>query len=381
MNDIRSQIHRWQKISLPLVVFGFILLVVSACLWPGRFFPSYLMAFLFWIGLTLGSFPVLMIHYLVGGSWGTPLRRFLEAALSTLPLMTVLLVPLFFGLNYLYAWTRAEEVARSTILQHKEIYLNEPALVVRMIVIFALWLLLAFPLLRWSRRQDSARNLEPTIRLRTLSGPGLVIYTLATTFAYIDWVMALEPDWYSSIFPVIIIVGQTLSALALGILLSISSRRSVPDFVTSEQLNQLGDLLLSFVVLWAYVSFAQLLIIYAGNLPHEIVWYLHRMRGGWLWIGVGLVACQFAAPFVLLLFRQIKRRGRILGWIAGGLFVMQGVCVFWYVAPTFRPAVSVDWLDPVTFVEVGAAWFLVFSRRLLTYPLLPPIQTARVEAL
>jgi hypothetical protein len=343
---------------------GFGAIAIGLGFAPSRFFPSYLMGFIFWSGITLGCFPLLMIYHLVGGSWGAPLRKFLEAGISTLPLIGIFLIPIVVGSGYLYRWAQPEALAADPILQSKEVYLNFLAFVLRMTVFFIVWGVLALLLLRWSRAAPSA---ETQNRLRRISGGGLVFFGLATSFAYVDWVMALEPDWYSSMFPVIILIGQILGALAFAIVVVRFAGSDEP--VTPDQFNQLGDLLLAFVMLWAYTTFGQIIIIYAGNLPHEIVWYLHRMRGGWLIVSWLLAIFAFIAPFSLLLFRQMKRSPRVLCGLAVGLFVIQALCVFWYVAPSFRPLLSVDWIDPFSFFGFGGAWIAVASHRLIPSPL------------
>jgi len=363
MDDTASRLGIAQRLGAILFCLGFVVAGTSLFFLPARVYPSYLIAFLFWMGLTLGCFPILMIYYLVGGIWGIPVRRFLEAGIATLPLMAGLLVPLLFGFGYLYKWAQPQVLGVDLLLQHKQLYLNPPALIIRMILFFCIWGVLGFRLLRWSRRKRNKTEPKPLTALRRISAPGLVLFGLATSFASIDWVMALEPDWYSSIFPLIILMGQILSALALSIILSrvlvSASKEPTPD-----QLNQLGDLLLAFVMLWAYMSISQIIIIYAGNLPHEITWYLHRMRGGWLSVSWVLAIFAFTVPFLLLLFRQLKRAPAWLSGIAGGLLISQAVCVFWYVAPSFRSSVSLDWIDPFTFLGIGGAWVAIFCRRL-----------------
>jgi hypothetical protein len=375
MNEdhIRARVQSLRKLATPVAIVGLVAAALAAVFWPSRFFPSYLIGFLFWMGITLGSLPFLMIYHLVGGKWGFPLRRIFEAGAGTLPLMAIFTVPIFFGLEHLYEWAKPGAVERNELLRHKQLFLNLPGYSLRVVLAFAVWGVLAFFLLRWSRQQDAAADPGPAIWLRKLSGPGLVAFGLATTFVYIDWIMALEPDWYSSIFPVVILVGQMLCALALAIFLftSIPTGELWEPKETRIQFNHLGNLLLALVLFWTYVSFGQLLIIYAANLPHEIGWYLHRIHGGWLWIGILLALVQFAVPFVVLLFRGVKRSQSGLHWVAGGLLCAQLLANFWYVAPTFRRDVSMDWLDPVTVLAIGAAWLVIFSNRILREPLLP----------
>jgi hypothetical protein len=364
MESASSRLAIAQRVGAISFCAGFVVVVTSLFLAPARTFPSYLMSFLFWLGLTLGCFPVLMISHLVGGIWAVPIRKFLEAGISTLPAMAALLIPLLFGFSHIFCWTQPVALRTAEVLERKEIYLNLPFLVVRTGLFFCILGALAFYLLRSSRRQRERSEPAPTLVLRKISAPGLVLFGLATSFAVVDWVMSLEPDWYSSIFPLIVIIDQVVSVLALSIILTHVLLLG-PNQASTDQLNQLGDLLLAFLMLWAYMSMAEILIIYAGNLPHEINWYLHRMRGGWLPVSWVLGGLTFGLPFFLLLFRQLKRAPGWLSGIAGWLLVMYAVCVFWYVAPTFRPSISLDWPDPFTFLGIGGAWIVVFSRQLI----------------
>jgi hypothetical protein len=364
MESAASRLAMAQRFGAISFCASFVVVVASLFLAPGHTFPSYLMSFLFWLGLTLGCFPVLMISHLVGGIWAIPIRKFLEAGISTLPAMAALLIPLLFGFSYIFRWTQPVDLRTAEVLERKEIYLNLPFLMVRTFLFFCIWGTLAFYLLRWSRRQRERSEPAPTLILRKISAPGLVVFGLATSFAVVDWIMSLEPDWYSSIFPLIVIIDQIVTSLALSIILARALLLG-PNQASADQLNQLGDLLLAFLMLWAYMSMAEILIIYAGNLPHEINWYLHRMRGGWLPVSWVLAGLTFGLPFFLLLFRHLKRDSGWLSGVAGWLLVMYAVCVFWYVAPTFRASMSLDWPDPFTFLGIGSAWILVFSRQLI----------------
>ncbi len=264
---------------------GFVsMAAVAAGAWanPRQFFVSYLVGYVFWIGLSLGCLGVAMMHHLTGGRWGFVTRRLLEAGFMTLPLMMLLFVPLLFGLRRLYPWTRPGAAAAGEILRNKARYLNVPGFCARTVIFMAVWLVLAFCLRRWSLQQDRTTSPGPTIRLRTLSGPGMVIYPITATFAFVDWLMSTEPDWYSTIFPVIILIGQILSAFALATVLLYWVHRDEPfgGVVNRTHFHDLGNLLLAFVVFWTYVTYSQLLIIYSGNLPREINWYLHRIAGG-----------------------------------------------------------------------------------------------------
>src|SRR5581483_5283226 len=266
---------------------------------PQKFFISWLWSFIFWIGLTLGCFNAAMIHYLTGGRWGSSTRRFFEAGFMTLPLMGIFFIPVLFGLHFLYPWARPNEVSGDKILQQKIIYENFPAFLARAIFFFGIWILIATRLRKWSLQQDLMSDVSPTIKMRTLSGPGIVIVPLTITFAFVDWIMSIEPAWFSTIFGVILLAGEILIAVAFVILLLAWFRPFPPlaEIANEKQFHDLGNLLLAFVMFWTYVAFSQFLIIYSGNQPHEIGWYLRRICGNWKFLAGAVVAFHFFVPF------------------------------------------------------------------------------------
>ncbi len=344
----------------------------------GQFFRSYLVGYLFWLGMALGCFGLTMLHHLVGGRWGFATRRFFEAGLATLPLMVALVVPLFFGLHQIYAWANHADVAADPVLQHRHGYLNIPFFIVRMMIWFAIWLWLARALLRRSHAQDRTSDPAPTRQLRTLSAPGLIVYVLSATFAFVDFVLSLEPDWYSTIFLILIVVGQVLAALASGIILLrvFAKREPFAAMLTPTHFHHLGNLLLAFVMLWAYMAFSQLLIIWSGNLPEEISWYLHRCYGGWKTVALLLGVFHFAVPFVLLLSRDLKHRIEWLCGVAGLVLLAHVLDVYWLVMPSFAEnrahiGVHVHWLDFALFIGIGGFWIALFLTNLAKHPLVP----------
>jgi len=315
-----------------------------------------------------------MVHHLTGGRWGYPIRRFFEGAISTLPFLAALFVPLFFGLPQLYPWATAANIAADKVLQHKHAYMNAPLFIVRTIIFFAIWILLARLLIKWSAQQDATRSVEPTKKLRELSGPGLVIYPTTVTFAFVDWVMSMEADWYSTVFPLLICIGQMLSALAFIILLLAwhGPRSSLGEILSKETFHHLGNLLLTFTMLWAYLAYAQLIVIWSGDLPHEISWYLHRIAGGWRVIAFALLIFHFFGPFFLLLFRQTKRRTEFLVAIAVIIFLAHIADVWWVVAPSlYRNGFHASWMAPLAWIGIGGIWLAIFFWRLETRPLVP----------
>jgi hypothetical protein len=283
-----------------------LLLGVSAA----HFYHAYLVGFMFCLGIALGSMAVTMIHHLSGGGWGLVARRPLEAAARTLPLLALAFVPIaIFGLEPLYLWARPDVVAQDPVLQWKRPYLNETFFLARAAFYFAVWLGLSFALNRWSREQDAAgpQPVGSERRFRLLSAGGLLLYGLTITFASIDWVMSLDPHWFSTIFGILFMGAQGLAALAFVIIVLASVRHMPPIAAVLKPLHfhDLGKLMFAFVMLWAYFSFSQFLIVWSGNLPEEIPWYIERMHGVWGVVAVLLILVQFTAPFLLLLSRDL----------------------------------------------------------------------------
>jgi hypothetical protein len=341
---------------------------------PQQFLQSYLMAYMLCLGVTLGSLALGMVHQLSGGAWGVVLRRPIGAASRVLPVLTALFLPIAIGMRSLYSWTDPAFVARSEVLQHKHLYLNLPFFFVRAAVYFAAWNAIAYYLNAWSLEQDRSPDPRIARRMQRLSGGGLVAYGITITFASFDWLMSLEPDWFSTMYGVLIIGGQGLSAMAfLIVIVAWLSRRAPLDrIVVAAHFHDLGNLLLAFVMLWAYFSFSQYLIIWAGNLPLEISWYQHRVDTGWSIIGIALIVFHFAVPFVLLLSRAMKRVTASIVKVAVLVLVVRVVDLFWLVAPAFhRQAVSVSWLDVALPASVGALWLGCFFWQLRGRAILP----------
>jgi hypothetical protein len=288
--------------------------------------------------------------------------------------MTLLFIPIAIGMRHLYPWTNADLVAHDEALQHKHLYLNVPFFLVRAAVYFGVWNLLTYLLNAWSLEQD--RNPDPRLarRMQKLSAVGLLGYGLTITFASFDWLMSLEPHWFSTIYGVLIIGGQGLSAMALmiAVLVWLGRRPPLDRIVVPAHFHDLGNLMLAFVMLWAYFSFSQYLIIWAGNLPLEISWYQHRLQTGWRTVGVTLILFHFAVPFVVLLSRTVKRAPDLLIRVAIGILVLRLIDLFWLIAPEFHEnGLVVHWLDVVLPLSMGALWLAAFVWQLRGRAILP----------
>ena len=372
--ETQERITNFQKLALALGAGALALCIAGGFFNKVQFFRSYLFAFIFWLGVSLGSVAILMLHHLVGGGWGHPIRRLLESGSRTIGVVAALALPLLLGLRHLYAWADPAQVQVSEVLRHKAFYLNVPFFLARTVVFFAAWILLAHVLGKWSLEQDRTGASNLSARLQSLSGPGIVVYVLTVTFASIDWVMSLEPAWSSTVYGMIFVVTQLLSAMSLAIIACLVLGRSKPisDWLTPTALNDLGNFLLTFTMLWAYLSFSQFLIMWSGNLPEEIIWYKARATGSWAWIAVLLIVFHFAVPFLLLLSRFVKRRIRMLAWVAVMLVLMSLVDLFWLMTPAYnRSGPSFQWMDWLAVVGVGGIWLWRFFGQLKRHPLVP----------
>jgi hypothetical protein len=341
---------------------------------PAQFLQSYLMAYMFVLGIALGCLALGMVHQLSGGAWGVVIRRPIGAAARTLPLLTLLFLPIALGMRHLYIWTDASLVAHDEVLQHKHVYLNVPFFLIRAAIYFAVWNALSYFLNAWSLEQDETGDPRIARRMQRLSAGGLLAYGLTITFASFDWLMSLEPHWFSTIYGVLILGGQGLSALAflIAVLVWLSRRPPLDDIIAPEHFHDLGNLMLAFVMLWAYFAFSQYLIIWSGNLPEEIAWYLHRLQTGWRFVGLSLVLFHFVAPFCLLLSRAVKREAQMIVKVALGVLIVRLVDLFWLIAPEFHTAgVWVSWLDVVLPLSLTAIWLGYFVWQLRGRAILP----------
>ncbi|MFZ0803236.1 MAG: hypothetical protein WBQ09_07760 [Terriglobales bacterium] len=349
----------------------------GAFLRPEEFFRGYLVAFMAWLGVTLGSMVILMIRHLTGGGWGTVIRRILGAAMRCVPLMTILFVPILFGLPRLYIWARPlDSIADKHLREHLQditkSYLSVNGFIVRAAIYFAIWNLLSFFLTKWSREQDQP-PLRDNTRFKVLSGPGLILYAFTVSFAAIDWVMSLDPSWISTIYGLVILIGQLLSAMCFAVVVEriLVKYKPMSEWLKPDFVQDHGKWMLTFIMVWAYFTFSQWLIIWAGNLPDEITWYMRRLNGGWGFVGLWLVVFHFAVPFVILLSRSFKRDIGRMVWLATWMLLMRYLDLFWNIEPNFSTRFSVSWADVVLPVAMGGLWLWFFFRNLNSMPLLP----------
>jgi len=372
--SLRSEFDRLQQRALVVGGVGLALCLIGALRDPKQFFQSYLVGYLLWLGIALGCVALVMLHHMVGGNWGFVIRRLLESGARTLPLLVVLGIPFAVGLSPSHAWARPELLNWNSMSPFKRAYLGDTFFYVRTAIYFGAWIILARLLNKWSFEQDQTdQPARVGIRLQSLSAAGLIIYGFTVSYAAVDWVMSLEPTWFSTIYGMMFMVAHVLSAMAFVIivLMLLSHQKPLSDVVSSSHFHDLGTLLLAFVMLWGYLLLSQYLIIWSGNLQDEITWYMSRGNGGWASIALFLVIFHFFVPFFLLLSRDVKRRMRVLAAVAAWLIFVSWVDLFWIVRPSFKNAPPFHWLDVAAPVGVGGIWIAAFIWQLKDKPLLP----------
>lgn len=371
--ELERVLQRWRS---PALIAGLILLaasVIGAFFSPGDFFHGYLIGYLFWLGVTLGSMAFLMLQYLTGGAWGIVTRRTFESATRTLPVLACLFVPLAFGLPYLYEWAQPDRVRQNGLLQHRAGYMNPMMFLVRAAAYFAIWITFSHFLNRWSAEEDD-RPRGQEYKLARLSAPGLILYVFTITFAAVDWAESLQTEFYSTIWGFLFVAGEGLTAIAfvIAVLWLLSQVEPMATVLRPSHFHDLGKLMLMMVMIWAYFTFSQLVIVWSGNLPHEISFYLPRFATSWGWVGAALIVVQFMIPFLLLLSRPLKRNAMLLSGVVGIVLVMRYIDLVWMVLPGYHSAgFQMSWLAFTAPLGLGGVWLAAFFRQLPKLPLLP----------
>jgi hypothetical protein len=369
---LARDLQKWTRSALAGGILLFVVCIVGAFFSPGDFYHSYLTAFLFFTGITLGCLGVLMMQYLTGGAWGVVSRRTLEAATRTLPLLALLFIPVIFGMSSLYDWSHPDLVARVDVLHHRARWMNPAMFIIRAIVYFAIWIFFAWLLNQWSAEQDAGREVHS--KISRLCAPGLIVYVFTVTFSSVDWAESLTTHWYSTMWGFLFVAMQGLATIAFVILVlaALSRREPMSRVLKPVHFHDLGKMLLMFVMLWAYFSFSQLLIVWAGDLTTEISWYIHRMYTSWGWIGGALIVLQFIIPFLLLLSRPLKRNHRLLCAVGGLVLFMRYLELLWIVMPNYyQNGFRFHWLYLAAPLALGGLWCADFLWELGKRPLLP----------
>ncbi|MGA2195578.1 MAG: hypothetical protein ABSH40_09935 [Bryobacteraceae bacterium] len=382
--ELRADLRKWRTRALGIGIFGALSSGVGLLISPFQFYRSYLWAYLFVVALAVGPLAWLMLQYVTGGAWGVIIRRPCEAAARTIPLVALMFVPIVIGIRNLYEWSHPARVLADEALRHKQPYLNVPFFLVRAAIYFAGWWFFGWYLNRCSAREDAEGHAAVHGKMSSISGPGLVFWGLSVTFMSIDWVLSLHPEWFSTMFGLLFMASQGLTSMAflIALMVLLYYRRPMSLVLTPRHLHDLGKFLLALVMVWAYFSFSQFLIIWAGNLPEEIPWYIARLSHGWQYVALALVIGHFALPFSLLLSRDLKRNFKLLASIAVFILCMRLVDLYWLVAPDFRKeSFGLSWMDFTAPMGLIGIWLAYFLYQLEKRPLLPLNQPHLEEVL
>lgn len=377
-------LNRLQTIGLGLgVIFLVALGLGGAFISVEVALRAYLIGFCFWAGIAVGCLGLLILQHLTGGSWGLVIRRVLEAAAKTLPFVGLLFLPIALGATEMYEWAHYQAEGRTDdkILNWKAPYLNLWFWIGRAVLYFVIWSAMAYLLAGWSKKQDETGDWKISNTFNTFSGPAMIVFVLAVTFASVDWSMSLDPHWFSTMYGLLFVIGWALSALSfvVALLAWMAGREPMKHILTTAHFHDLGKLMLAMVMVWAYFNFSQLVIIYAGNIPEETPWYLRRMEGGWGIIGMVLLLLHFVFPFLLLLSQDLKKRFHYLAYLAVFILVMRLVDLFYLIKP--NPMVhgglepikgfALSWMDLVAPLAIGGIWLFVFIWFLKQRPVFP----------
>ena len=343
------------------------------------FIHGYLMGYMFCLSLCLGGLALVMLGHLTGGNWFMMGRRIMEAQQRTLPLLAVMFIPIALSMKQLYVWAHAEMIAGDKVMDVKKHWLNPEWFYIRAVIYFVIWGFWIWKLNAGSREQDT--NPDPIVwqRLKAWSAPGILVYGLTITFASVDWVMSMDVHWFSTIYGMIYMAQHALVTFAFVIvmLIFLTPVSVIGEVMFKDRLHDFGKLIFALTMVWGYFSFSQFLIIWSGNLPEEITWFLARMKNGWGAIALLLVVGQFALPFILLLFRDIKRDAKRLIWVALLVILMRWFDTFWLIIPNPWPNrpdatahLTFSWMYAAVPIAMAGLWFAYFAWELAKRPLL-----------
>jgi hypothetical protein len=377
-----AELNKWRTIALGAGGIGIILWLIGLYFDPEQALRSWLLGFIVWAGIGFGGIGILMLQYLTGGAWGVVIRRVAEATTRTIPLLIILFIPIALGITYLYEWTHMHD---DIVVQSRGWYMTNVGWIARSVVYFAIFAGMAYLLNKWSSEQDRSKDYDEAAvwlgKATAFSGPAIVIYVLVVTFASVDWVMTLEPHWFSTIWGLLFVAGWALSSFSFAVIILafLSDKVPMDRILGRRHFHDIGKLMLAFVMVWAYFNFSQFIIIWSGNIPEETGWYITRTSGGWGWIAWGLVIFHFAFPFLVLLQQDLKRRAKLLATVGAFVLVMRVFDMFWLIAPSPRinthgleqGAFIVSWMDIVAPIAVGGIWLWYFFGQLMSRPLVP----------
>ena len=367
---------RWQK-GRNALLFA-VLVTLAACVAgylqdPARFGRSYLVAFAFTAVIGLGSFFFVQVQYLTGSAWSVSMRRIMENIMVTLPVGALLFLPIAFSLKSIYPWTDPALMASSEALRSKAAYLTPNAFLIRTYVMFAVWSIWIFSIYRQSTKQDATRNIAQMHAISRWSAPGLFLVVAVGSLAAFDWLMSLQPAWYSTIFGLYYLADGALAFFSVMTLVCLGFRRAgiLKHSITQEHYHDLGKWMFAMTAFYTYIGVSQFLLIWYANLPEETVFFRNRM-GGWLALSLSLPIIRFFIPFFALLCRPAKRNLTLIGVLAAYSLVVVYIDLYWLVMPVHYPAgPRIHWMDFATLAFTISVCALTFWGRFKKNKLAP----------
>lgn len=341
---------------------------------PARFFRSYMVAFAFTAATGLGAFFFVVVQFLTGAAWSVTVRRIMENIMFTLPVCALLFIPVAFGLKDIYSWSDTAMAAADPVLKLKGNYLTEGPFLIRTYAYFAVWSIWIFAICHQSTKQDSRKSIRQMHILSRWSAPGLILVVVVGTLASYDWLMSIEPKWYSTIFGLYVLSGGALTFMSIVTLVSLGFRRAgiLSKAITMEHYHDLGKWMFALVAFYTYMAFAQFLLIWYANIPEETIWYRHRSAGSWLYIALAMPFIRFIIPFFTLICRPAKRNLKVLGLMAVWCVVVEYIDLYWVVMPAYyKDGPKIHWLDFATLAATVSICGLAFWGRFKRHKMVP----------
>ncbi|MFN1835320.1 hypothetical protein AB2B38_008660 [Balneola sp. MJW-20] len=365
------------KVTRGLFGLGAVGLIASAVgyfLDADQFFFSYLVSFVFFTGIGLAALLMVMLHHITKSKWGVVVRRISESFISNLWIWGIFLIPVLLGIHNLYHWSHEDAVMADKILKGKSAYLNTPFFIARQFIYFGIWGFLGYRLHKASINMDETGDWGITVLMRKLSAPGILLFGFSIAFAGFDWLMSLDPHWFSTMFGVYFfaISFQAFWPVMILMVFFLQGQGILKNTIQKAHIYDLGAWFFAFTVFYAYIAFSQFLLIYYANLPEETLWFYHRLEGSWKYIAYSLLLFRFALPFLVLLNRESKHSRKILGIVSALVLIIHFFEIHWIALPVlYEHGIHFSWMDITTFLGLGGVFFGLFFSRFKKHKMIP----------
>ena len=365
------------QILLGVGIAGLVLSAIGFFLNTQQFYFSYLVSFVFFTGIAIASVFMVMFHHITRSKWGVVVRRIPETFGANIWIWAVFALPVIMGIHTLYHWSHEDVVAADHILQGKAAFLNTTFFIVRQVIYFAIWGFVGHRLYKASVELEKTGDWGITTLMRKISAPGILLFALSTAFAGFDWLMSLDPHWFSTMFGVYFfaISFQSFWAVMILMVLFLRSQGLLKNTISQAHIYDLGAWLFAFTVFYAYIAFSQFMLIYYANLPEETLWFYDRLEGGFQYIAYAMLLLRFVLPFLTLLNREQKHRLGVLRFVAIVVVVMHFLEIYWITMPAMHSeeahGLHFSWMDITTFLGLGGIFFWLFFKKFQKNSMIP----------